>query len=308
MLTTPAASVEQVTPGLLRVSGRMAGWKAMHQHVLLGDDLWLWIDAGIASTPDDFLLDALPSKRAARQLLVVTHADVDHFGGIRRLQAELPGLLVAAHARDADWIEQPGRLMRERYRAREADGVALPTWRQDELRERGGGGASVDVRLIGGEVFDLGRAGRWEVLHVPGHTPGHLVLWNDAERVAITGDAVLGWGVPDLDGNLRTAPPYYDVAAYLGTLDLLASLAPRTLLSSHWPRVDGPDVLGFAAESRAAVEAIGAAVTRATRGGTTSLPDLCQAVGRSVGRWAEDAWPGLADPIAAHLAYARGAP
>jgi glyoxylase-like metal-dependent hydrolase (beta-lactamase superfamily II) len=298
----PGVSVAEIGRGLLRVSGSMGGWKALHQHVIVGDDgTWLWVDAGIASTPRDFLLDAVPWREAQRHLLVVTHADVDHFGGVDVLREALPELTVMAHRLDVRWMRDLDLLMRERYLAHSDRGVEVPTWRQAELRERAGAAITVDVELAGDEVLDLGRSGRWEVRHTPGHSPGHLIVWEPATRVAIVGDAVLGWGVPDLEGRLKTAPPYADVAAYLRTLDLLEALEPEVLLTSHWPLMRGADVPAFLNDSRVAVEAIGLAVDRAHAASVATLPEMCEFVGRDVGRWPEDAWPGLADPIAAHV-------
>ena len=44
----------------------------------------------------------------------------------------------------------------------------------------------VDVSVAGGE-----RLGRIEVIHTPGHTPGHLAFWLVELRILVVGDAVV---------------------------------------------------------------------------------------------------------------------
>ena len=68
------------------------------------------------------------------------------------------------------------------------------------------------TRLIGeGEVLDLGDR-RLDVLHLPGHSPGGLGLWEAATGVLFTGDTlydgllldtIAGASIPDFRGSVR---------------------------------------------------------------------------------------------------------
>ena len=76
----------------------------------------------------------------------------------------------------------------------------------------------------------------WEVLHLPGHADGHLVLLRDG--VLIAGDTILDADHPggrSLPG--RAAEPAGD---YLGSLRRIAELAPRVALSGHGEPVEDP--------------------------------------------------------------------
>jgi glyoxylase-like metal-dependent hydrolase (beta-lactamase superfamily II) len=298
--TERSVAVEEVAHGVLRVACTIGGAKPLYQHVLTGGDRWIWVDAGIASTPTEFLLGSLPWRAVSAHTLVVTHGDVDHFGGAAELRTALPQLVVAAHTLDAPWIENVDLLMRQRYLVRGDADLEVPAWRQTQLRKRAGAPVRVDVRLGGGESI-----GAWQVLHVPGHSPGHLALWNAADKVAVVGDAVLGWGVADLYGKLVAPPPYTDVAPYIASLDCLSSLGAELVLSAHWPMARGrSDVALALSASRAAVEAIGRAVSEVLDTGAPSLADVCRQVAAQLGRWPQESWSGLADAVAAHCALA----
>jgi glyoxylase-like metal-dependent hydrolase (beta-lactamase superfamily II) len=291
--------VASATPGLVRIEARIGAAKPLFQHVVIGDAMWLWIDAGIDTTPAEALLGQLPWRSASRHVAVITHADVDHFGGLGQLRAAIPPLVVACHQRDARWIADTDAIMAERYLAHVASGIEVPPGRQAQLRQRAGAPIRPDVLLAGGETFDLGRAGQWVVVALPGHSPGSIGLWEATTRTAIVGDAVLGWGVVDGDGRLNP-PPYSSVADYLATIATLEDLDTDRLLVAHDVERRGDEVRAFLAESRAAVHEIGAAVWAARGSGSSDLGALCDRVGRSLGRWPEETWPGLADAIVAH--------
>jgi hydroxyacylglutathione hydrolase len=71
-------------------------------------------------------------------------------------------------------------------------------------------------------------------LHTPGHAPDHLCFWMPDDRVAFTGDLVLG------RGSTMITFPEGDVAGFLASLDRLAGLEPRILFPGHWDPVTEP--------------------------------------------------------------------
>ena len=82
---------------------------------------------------------------------------------------------------------------------------------------------------------DVVRVGKLNVtaLHTPGHAADHLCFWLDGDRVAFTGDLILG------RGSSMVTYPEGNVADYLRSLGKLAALQPRTLFPGHWdPVVD----------------------------------------------------------------------
>lgn len=146
------------------------------------------------------------------ELVVNTHWHSDHVGGNALLQAGGAG--IAASAADADDLaaSDPGCCVAEYL-----DQPVAPY--------------TVDVSLDDGAVLDLGEA-QWQVVATPGHTAGHLALWQPAERLLVVGDALsgydVGWVNTALDGQAATQ-------AALTSLQRLADLSPRVLLTAHGP-------------------------------------------------------------------------
>lgn len=300
------ASHFQVEDGIHCVKSTYAANKPLWVHVIEGD-FALWIDTGIDVTPAEVMIPYLaaqaPKLWSRRHVAVITHADVDHFGGIRGLRARQPDALVLAHGADKAWIESPAVIMRERYEMHAADGITLPPERIAILHQRGGGGGKVDVALAGGEDIHTGPGGTWRILHTPGHSAGHLTLWDARRRWAIIGDAALDWGVPDDTGKLIAPPPYYDVAAYRATIAALAALGAERMFTSHYGILERAQIGPFLENSAAAVDTLETAVSAALgeRKEGWTLPELCRRAGQLALRWDEPLWAGLADPISALL-------
>lgn len=146
------------------------------------------------------------------ELVVNTHWHSDHVGGNARMQAQGAG--IAASVPDAEAITRrdPGCCVAEYL-----DQPVAPY--------------TVDEALTDGQVLRLGEAD-WQVVATPGHTAGHLALWQPDERLLVVGDALsdydVGWVATALDGHEATATA-------LASLQRLVDLDPRILLPAHGP-------------------------------------------------------------------------
>jgi len=108
----------------------------------------------------------------------------------------------------------------------------------------------MDMLIHGGERIRRTGEDWLQVFHVPGHTPGHICLYNATERYAIIGDAVFGRSQIDTAGNWSAPPPYISVSDYRYTIQTLASLPIDLLLSCHYPVMRGTEVREFLDASR----------------------------------------------------------
>jgi hydroxyacylglutathione hydrolase len=187
----------------------------------------------------DVLVDAgTPSarRRIVRELSgrevgahLVTHAHPDHFGSSHAVceQFDLP---LWTGERDAEAIET-GRP------------VPSPT-RVGALLSRAPMPPAHPVarRLTEGDTVGAG----FTVLDVPGHSPGHIALWREADRTLIAGDVF--FNLPRLG-----PPPRFltvDPDANRTAMRRLADLRPALVLFGHGPPLRDAERLARVADRR----------------------------------------------------------
>jgi glyoxylase-like metal-dependent hydrolase (beta-lactamase superfamily II) len=162
------------------------------------------VDAGIGEPRHLADIDAqLAGRRARLDRVLVTHGHADHASGAPALASAHPHASFAKYP----WPEEDARYQ-----------VA---WQPL---------ADLDVVAAGDEPL--------RVLHMPGHSPDHVVFWHEASRTAFTGDLVVAGSSVMIHASRGG-----DLAGYLTSLERLLALAPRTLLPAHGPRVDDPAAL-----------------------------------------------------------------
>ena len=275
----------EVVPGVHRVES-VLGPRPFSQYLLYGERCLL-VDTGVAETPGDVILPYLDSvglDPIDLDFILNTHADVDHFGGNNAIRDAASRAVFCAHAADAAWIEERSRILHERYGWYAAEGVDYAPEVKDWLRSAMGPDVPIDLRVVGGETFRLGPGLEVEVLHLPGHSPGHVGLWEPRSKTAIITDAALGAGLLDMEGRVISPPPYFDVAAYEGTVALLRSLSPRLLLTTHYDVMNEEAAARFLEESAIFVERVERAVSQAlTESGELGLRGLLEATNPMLG-------------------------
>jgi glyoxylase-like metal-dependent hydrolase (beta-lactamase superfamily II) len=215
--------------------------------------------------------------------VLISHADVDHCGGNRSLRAAAPRARLLCGEADRPWIESNAAMLAGNYRWYEAYGFGPAAEDLAFLEHQLGGDAPVDMGLRGGETLRLGRSWRVEVLALPGHTPGHLGLWDPRSGTAIIIDAVLADGVCDRAGRRLIPPRYYATADYEATIRRLRALDPELLLTAHYPVMERAAARAFLERSLIFVHAVRDAVRAGVRAGMTELWPLTQAVDAAVG-------------------------
>ncbi len=118
----------------------------------------------------DVILAEVEKQNATLEKVLLTHGHIDHCGGTAELAARL-GLPVEGPQReDAFWIDQ----LPEQRRMFGFPQLASFT---------------PDRWLEGGDTVRFGN-GEMEVRYCPGHTPGHVIFFHRALRVAFVGDVL----------------------------------------------------------------------------------------------------------------------
>ncbi|MBC6428592.1 MAG: MBL fold metallo-hydrolase [Cellvibrionales bacterium] len=111
--------------------------------------------------------------------ILLTHGHLDHVGGAAELRERLGVPIWGPHRADAFWLE--GLAAQAALFGMAAVRAFCP-----------------DRWLVGGERVAVG-AMEFEVLHCPGHTPGHLVFFNRAANWAQVGDVIFAGSIGRTD-------------------------------------------------------------------------------------------------------------
>jgi glyoxylase-like metal-dependent hydrolase (beta-lactamase superfamily II) len=300
----------ELAPGVHRVETVAEDDKLHGYHVLDGATGPVLVDSGYVDAPTEVYKPFLESRGeslADVDLAMITHADADHFGGNHELREHSPGVTIACHEADAPWIESVDRIMDELYRGFEGDhGIVYEESIYDWLTGMMGPDEPVDVRLRGGESIRVGDR-TVDVLHAPGHRPGHCVLWDESYDVLVGADAFFGRGLFDANGTYLQPPPYLQYPEYENTIGLAEALDPDTLSFTHYETLHGAEIESFVEESLdfvAEIETL--ALDVVDDRGTVTLEEAIEAVVDRRGSFGLDL--DLALPLSAHYAdhVARG--
>jgi glyoxylase-like metal-dependent hydrolase (beta-lactamase superfamily II) len=299
----------EIFPNVHQISSRIAD-RHLHQYLFVGDSLIL-LDTGMHGTPKEVIVPYLKSCGLDPRRLTVainTHADADHHGGNASLKEIAGNVALACGEMDRNVIENPDRLFAVRYNQWiDAHGVGLGNMPEAEnwVRSIAGPAHRIDRTFQGGEVLELDGRRTLRVLHVPGHSNGHLAIYDPAEKAVFVGDALHGSFCPSVEGKPSLPPAYFSLLAYLVTIELIENLEVNWIYSAHWPLYGGPQVRQFLTECREFVSKAEQHVLRALYDHPEGLTlrECIDKCGPALGDWpANNRWL-LMYPFHGHLSH-----
>jgi glyoxylase-like metal-dependent hydrolase (beta-lactamase superfamily II) len=294
--------IEEVQPRIYRIPS-ILGRRRFAQWLVVGDERLLLVDSGVEGTIAEHVAPALAELgRSPAELtdVVVSHADVDHYGGNSELRRVAPQARIRASALDRPWIESWQAISRERYGWYRGHGLDYDEATWAWLENAAGPDTPIDGTVADGEELVLGGI-EVEVVGLPGHSPGHLGVVHRGSRTAIVMDAVLERGLYTTDDELISPPPYASVPAYRATIARLRELRPARLGTSHYAPVEGDAVVtAFLDESDGFVADLDAAVDVELAAEPQPLEHYWRAADAALGPFVEMAVE-LARSVAAHL-------
>jgi glyoxylase-like metal-dependent hydrolase (beta-lactamase superfamily II) len=205
---------------------------------------WLLVDAGLPGSAG--VIRRAVARRfgtgARPEAILLTHGHFDHVGAARDL-AEGWDVPLFAHP-----LEMPYLTGRSDYPPRD------PTM---------GGAMAQMSRLMPDHGYDFDDRVRelpadgaipvlrdWRWLHTPGHTPGHVSLYREADRVLLAADAFATMNLDSWSAFLtrkrelsRPSPPFtFDWATTRRSIAKLAALEPKVLAAGHGLAMEGDHI------------------------------------------------------------------
>jgi glyoxylase-like metal-dependent hydrolase (beta-lactamase superfamily II) len=125
-------------------------------------------------------ITALATRLGVRIVrILLTHGHIDHAGGTAELARRLAVPIEGPQREDAFWIDQlPGQSQMFGFPRCEA--------------------FKPDRWLEGGDTVHFGKVSL-EVLHTPGHTPGHVCFFHRPSKLAVVGDVLFAGSIGRTD-------------------------------------------------------------------------------------------------------------
>ena len=206
-------TIDQVDESTYIISENLH-WEETHCYLLIGNDRALLIDTGLGISNIYEQVRKLTNKPVAA---VATHIHWDHIGG----HEYFPEFY--AHEAELDWLNGKFPLPLQAVKNMVADRCELP---EDFCFDGYAIFQGKPGRLLDdGDTIDLG--GRTiQVLHTPGHSPGHLCFWEDEKGYLYSGDLVY-------EGTLFANYPSTDPQSYMTSLEKIAVLPIKQLFPGH---------------------------------------------------------------------------
>jgi glyoxylase-like metal-dependent hydrolase (beta-lactamase superfamily II) len=199
-------------------------WEETHCYLLNGSKHSLLIDTGLGICN---IHDKVIMLTDNPIIAVATHVHWDHIGGHEYF------LDFYAHEDELNWLSGEFPLTMEQIKAMVVDRCDLPDgYDVDTYKFFQGSPTRI---LKDNDSIDIG--GRSiQVLHTPGHSPGHMCFWEKERGYLFTGDLVY-------KDTLFAYYPSTDPQAYLNSLERVSALPVKGIFPAHHTLNIQPEIL-----------------------------------------------------------------
>ena len=174
--------IEQITVTAFQQHTRVVGCEKTKRAIC--------IDPGDAS---DEIVRAIDNHGFQLQAIACTHAHMDHIGGVAALRKRKPHAKIIIHPADEPIYDQLPN---------QPAWLGIPQSQWDDFGFNYEQPPKADEHWSDGQIYKVGELS-FKVIHCPGHTPGHVVLFEPDERKAFVGDCLFAGSIgrTDLPGG-----------------------------------------------------------------------------------------------------------
>lgn len=255
-MTLPVAETwfhaEHIAPGIVRIDEPHVHPVFMaNLYLVEGRDADLVIDSGMGVAPLAAFVAGLRADPAKPLVNVSTHTHIDHMGGAHEFATRLVHTAEAGDLRApppaplrVEGYSHAVRDLCELYPFGDGslviDALPHPEFDSDAWAQIP---AEPTALLAEGDRVDLGGP-IFEVLHLPGHSPGQIALWDAGSGTLFAGDAIY-------DGELIGEGPGTSIPDYIQTLARLDALPVEIVHGGHGPAFGRARLREIVAEYRA---------------------------------------------------------
>lgn len=199
-------------------------WEETHCYLLNGNKYSLLLDTGLGICN---IYDEVIKLTDKPVIAVATHIHWDHIGGHKYF----PDFY--AHGEELDWLDGGFPLSIETIRNMVIDRCDLPENYDVNTYEFFQGTPSRVLRDL--DKIDIGGR-KIQVIHTPGHSPGHMCFWEEERGYLFTGDLIY-------KDTLFAYYPSTDPKAYCASLEKVSKLPVKAVFPAHHTLDIKPEII-----------------------------------------------------------------
>ena len=179
--------MKQIVEGVYFIQGQDGMIPDCHVYLIgkpSSGDLTL-VDAGLIGK-DGYKIESILKAGidlADIKRVIITHTHLDHLGCLPEILNRLPQAELWMHINEAEPLEKGDE--RIAYGMKMFEEMVQTMFKKDA----GFFKMKTDRKLVGDETLEIGGM-IWDVIHVPGHSPGSIALYQPNEKILIPGDVV----------------------------------------------------------------------------------------------------------------------
>ncbi|MFC2001760.1 MBL fold metallo-hydrolase [Chloroflexota bacterium] len=237
--------MSEILPGIYRLKQPLpppaSSLGHLNAYLFQGDDGYLLVDAGWNTTES---FDSLQNHLAKIHvdikdinMIIATHMHPDHYGLVGRLK-ELSQAKIGLHELEVSLIEsryiKMDKLLQQTSQWLYTNGVP-----EEELHDLQVASVNMakfvvptlpDMILHGGEIISTGSF-TFQVLWTPGHSPGHICLYEPDKKLLLSGDHILPTVTPIVGSHPQSSDnPLGD---FINSLNTIKQLDIDLVLPGH---------------------------------------------------------------------------